>query len=122
MGKRSRENGALPVPKKIRLQEESAQPALPAQSLLKPEAIDFPRGGGTSLTAHEVKVSRAEGAREAKADAAREVHLILQHIPNPNFVFRRHPDHARSEERKPCRRPPRVNRTCASSISTIRCV
>ena len=38
----------------------------PAASLLNAEEIDFPRGGGSSLTALEVKAIRAEGAKEAE--------------------------------------------------------
>lgn len=38
-------------------------------SSLKTEETDFPRGGGTSLTALEVKQTRAEGRREAEAEA-----------------------------------------------------
>ena len=38
-------------------------------SSLKTEETDFPRGGGTSLTALEVKQERSEGRREAEAEA-----------------------------------------------------
>jgi hypothetical protein len=47
--------------------QQQVQPlARPAASLLNAEEIDFPRGGGSSLTALEVKAIRAEGAREAE--------------------------------------------------------
>jgi len=42
-------------------------------STLQHEETDFPRGGGTSLTALEVKQTRAEGRREAEAEAAQGV-------------------------------------------------
>ncbi|KAF6766586.1 hypothetical protein DFP72DRAFT_867062 [Ephemerocybe angulata] len=42
---------------------------MPVQpSLLSAEEVDFPRGGGTSLTALEVKATRAEGVKEANAE------------------------------------------------------
>lgn len=45
-------------------------------STLKDEETDFPRGGGTSLTALEVKQTRAEGRREAEAETTvRSIHL-----------------------------------------------
>lgn len=42
-------------------------------SSLQNDEGDFPRGGGTSLTAFEVKQVREEGRREADAEAAAEV-------------------------------------------------
>lgn len=42
-------------------------------STLRAEETDFPRGGGTNLTALEVKQTRAEGRREAEAEADAEV-------------------------------------------------
>ena len=45
-------------------------------SSLQNEEGDFPRGGGTSLTAFEVKQVREEGRREADAEAAAEVCAI----------------------------------------------
>lgn len=36
-----------------------------ATSTLIPEEVDFPRGGGTSLSALEVKTLRAEAVKEA---------------------------------------------------------
>ena len=38
-------------------------------SILRAEEVDFPRGGGTSLTAVEYKKIRSEGLREAKEEA-----------------------------------------------------
>jgi len=46
-------------------------------STLKDEETDFPRGGGTSLTALEVKQTRAEGRREAESEAAQDVSATL---------------------------------------------
>lgn len=46
---------------------------VPAQaSLLSAEEVDFPRGGGTSLTALEVKAARAEAVKEADAELFEE--------------------------------------------------
>lgn len=42
-------------------------------SALKDEETDFPRGGGTSLTALEMKQIRDEGRREADEEVAKEV-------------------------------------------------
>ena len=42
-------------------------------STLKAEETDFPRGGGTSLTALEVKQTRDEGRREAEAEDRADV-------------------------------------------------
>lgn len=39
------------------------------KSALQSEEVDFPRGGGSSLTAFETKQIRAEGQREADAEA-----------------------------------------------------
>jgi hypothetical protein len=49
-------------------------------SLLQQDDLDFPRGGGTSLTALEVKAIRAEGRKEADNDLF-QVFFIL------NVVF-----------------------------------
>lgn len=51
--------------------KDAPQPrAAPAfKSSLMAEEVDFPRGGGTSLTALEVKQTRAEGRAEADAEA-----------------------------------------------------
>lgn len=38
---------------------------VPVHSILEQEKIDFPRGGGTTLTPQEVKEIRAEGVKEA---------------------------------------------------------
>lgn len=42
----------------------SAEPS----TLITADEIDFPRGGGTALTALEVKATRAEGVKEANAE------------------------------------------------------
>lgn len=49
------------------------RPAPTFVSTLQAEETDFPRGGGTSLTALEVKQTRAEGRREAEEEAQAEV-------------------------------------------------
>ena len=55
-------------PKKAKVSESAGTEALklvqPPSSLL-PEEVDFPRGGGTTLTPAEVKAIRAEGFKEA---------------------------------------------------------
>ncbi|EJU00095.1 U3 snoRNP-associated protein Rrp5 [Dacryopinax primogenitus] len=44
----------------------SMKPAFLQKSLLVAEEVNFPRGGGTTLTAHEVKEAREEAKREIK--------------------------------------------------------
>jgi len=46
-------------------------------STLKAEETDFPRGGGTSLTALEVKQTRDEGRREAEAEDRADVSPLV---------------------------------------------
>ena len=58
--------------KKPKNQEEPSREAAPQASLLSAEEVDFPRGGGTSLTALEVKAARAEAVREADAELFEE--------------------------------------------------
>lgn len=53
------------------------RPAPSFVSSLQKEEGDFPRGGGTSLTAFEVKQVRDEGRREADAEAAQEVSTVV---------------------------------------------
>ncbi|KAI9444728.1 nucleic acid-binding protein [Lactarius indigo] len=43
-----------------------AEKSKPLQHTIAPEAIDFPRGGGTTYTPHEVKTIRAEAIKEAE--------------------------------------------------------
>lgn len=47
--------------------EDAPKPA-PTHSTLVADDIDFPRGGGTSLTPLEVKTLRAEAAKEADSE------------------------------------------------------
>lgn len=63
--KRQQPGSDAPAPKKPRTE---ARPAPAFTSALQSEEVDFPRGGGTSLTALEVKQTRAEGARQADAE------------------------------------------------------
>lgn len=77
--KRAGGAGASPSAKKQRTERTDRAPrddhaaprAAPAfTSALQSEEVDFPRGGGTSFTALETKQIRAEGQREADAEAA----------------------------------------------------
>jgi hypothetical protein len=58
--------------KKPKKQDEPSREPAPKASLLSAEEVDFPRGGGTSLTALEVKAARAEAVREADAELFEE--------------------------------------------------
>jgi rRNA biogenesis protein RRP5 len=73
--KRSLEGAASPKAKKSKLaadastdkKEKKAKIGKPLEraSNVVPEEIDFPRGGGTTFTAQEVKAIRAEAMKEA---------------------------------------------------------
>ena len=75
--KRSLEDAASPKAKKSKLAADGStakkekrakakvQKPLEHASNVVPEDIDFPRGGGTSFTAQEVKAIRAEAMKEA---------------------------------------------------------
>ncbi|GAA5986306.1 hypothetical protein JCM10908_003698 [Rhodotorula pacifica] len=53
--------------------EDEPEKAVVKTSLLNaPEEIDFPRGGGTTLTQVEVREAQLEGAREAEQEGANE--------------------------------------------------
>lgn len=53
--------------------KSAPRPAPSFTSALKADEGDFPRGGGSSLTAFELKQVREEGRREAEAELAAEV-------------------------------------------------
>lgn len=57
------------------------RPAPAFVSTLQAEETDFPRGGGTNLTALEVKQTRAEGRREAEAESKAEVSPTTIGVP-----------------------------------------
>ena len=68
------ESGGHPKAKKSKLdnaskktQEKTQKDTQPASTLLTDE-VDFPRGGGTTLTPLEVKTLRAEAAKEADSE------------------------------------------------------
>lgn len=56
--------------------EETTKPTQPPSALVADE-IDFPRGGGTTLTPLEVKTLRAEAAQEAD----KELFAVCQYQP-----------------------------------------
>ena len=60
-------------PSSFKPKHEEPRPTPSFVSTLKDEETDFPRGGGTSLTALEVKQTRAEGRREAETEAEQDV-------------------------------------------------
>lgn len=65
--KRSQAGGSSPHAKKPRT-DNTHTPAPGFKSSLLTEEVDFPRGGGSSLTAFETKQARNEGLREADAE------------------------------------------------------
>lgn len=67
--KRSKSAGDSPKAKKARTADAPQPRAAPSfTSALQSEEVDFPRGGGTTLTPLEVKQVRAEGRAEADAE------------------------------------------------------
>ena len=68
---RRTEDGAQPKP------TTEPRPMPTFVSTLKAEETDFPRGGGTSLTALEVKQTRDEGRREAEAEDRADVSFLI---------------------------------------------
>ncbi|GAA5868775.1 hypothetical protein JCM3774_003888 [Rhodotorula dairenensis] len=63
--------GAGAAADRKRKAEDEPEKAVVKTSLLNaPEEIDFPRGGGTTLTQVEVREAQLEGAREAELDGA----------------------------------------------------
>lgn len=83
--KRSLDEEQPPKSKKIRVNNEEA----PAVSNLFSTEIDFPRGGGTSLTPLEYRNVRAEAIREADAEVVFAVCFFMmmfeQHIETFTF-------------------------------------
>ena len=67
--KKSKEKGKV---------KEKAEPPLQPTSNLISEEVDFPRGGGTTLTPLEVKAIRAEGLKEAEDELFKVRHSISQ--------------------------------------------
>lgn len=65
--------------KKTKLDKAAVKPSIPSVPISKlvQEDIDFPRGGGTSLSALEVKNIRSEGLKEADKElfAVRLLHV-----------------------------------------------
>ena len=53
-----------------------SEPPKPVQSVLRPEEVDFPRGGGTSLTAAEYKTIRTEALKELNNEDVFKVRSI----------------------------------------------
>lgn len=63
---------------------DTEKPSQPPPTLVA-EDVDFPRGGGTSFTALEVKALRAEAAQEADEELFK-VRAILLKCAYPNIV------------------------------------
>jgi rRNA biogenesis protein RRP5 len=85
--KRSADDASRPAAKKSKSSSSSAPaPAaaaaasaptsIPYKSSLVSEEVDFPRGGGSTLTPLEFKEATNEARREADADALVEVSLV----------------------------------------------
>lgn len=58
------------VDRKRKAEDEPEKAVVKTSLLNAPEEIDFPRGGGTTLTQVEVREAQLEGAREAEQEGA----------------------------------------------------
>jgi rRNA biogenesis protein RRP5 len=87
---RASENGGAEGLAAIKKETPKSEPrAAPAfVSTLQMEETDFPRGGGTSLTALEVKQARDEGRREAQAESQAEVSARTSEHEQPSIAQR----------------------------------
>ncbi|KIO28214.1 hypothetical protein M407DRAFT_72065 [Tulasnella calospora MUT 4182] len=74
IGKRANDGNELSAPKPKRAKLDSSLKPEPSaiSTKLKTEEIDFPRGGGTSLSAIEVKTAKAEGFQELRDELAQK--------------------------------------------------
>lgn len=72
---------------KDRLTDVSEKPVQLVSNLMD-EEVDFPRGGGTSLTAAEVKTIRAEATQEANEElfAVSSARLTPNELDRAEFV------------------------------------
>lgn len=59
-----------PADRKRKAEDEPEKAVVKTSLLNAPEEIDFPRGGGTTLTQVEVREAQLEGAREAEQEGA----------------------------------------------------
>jgi rRNA biogenesis protein RRP5 len=73
-----RQDGSSQQAKKPRT---AAAPTPAFTSSLQHEEVDFPRGGGTSLTALEMKETMLEGRREADMEAEQEAETAKSQKP-----------------------------------------
>ncbi|KIL00557.1 hypothetical protein PAXRUDRAFT_821549 [Paxillus rubicundulus Ve08.2h10] len=73
------DGSSVPKSKKTKVEKKlHKEHPVPSTSEMSIEEVDFPRGGGTSLTPLEVKAIRAEGAKEADKElftAAKKAHV-----------------------------------------------
>ena len=66
-----------------------SEPPKPVQSVLRPEEVDFPRGGGTSLTAAEYKTIRTEALKELNNEDVFKVRSIYSLFFSLLWIFTR---------------------------------
>ncbi|KAF8846201.1 U3 snoRNP-associated protein Rrp5 [Paxillus ammoniavirescens] len=73
------DGSSVPKSKKTKVEKKlHNEHPVPSTSAMTMDEVDFPRGGGTSLTPLEVKAIRAEGTKEAEKElfaAAEKVHV-----------------------------------------------
>ena len=66
--------------KRLKISENADEQTPPATSILRPEEVDFPRGGGTSFTPVEYKAIRTEALKELKEEEVFKVSLTFVHL------------------------------------------
>ena len=111
--------------KQTKQKTDSEKPHQPPTTLLT-EDVDFPRGGGTSFTALEVKAIRAEAAKEADQELFK-VRFANTHMHPFLCRYRRRPARRPREESQAGKTRRRLRKMdgrkqFALNISTTRCV
>lgn len=62
--------------KRVKVSENSVEKNKAHVSVLRPEEVDFPRGGGTSFTPVEYKAIRSEALKELNDEVVFKVSVI----------------------------------------------
>lgn len=107
-----------PADRKRKAEDEPEKAVVKTSLLNAPEEIDFPRGGGTTLTQVEVREAQLEGAREAEQEGADvslapqnastcERPLIMFQCPGRRKGDRGHQGQEQGEAKKARTRTPR---------------
>lgn len=66
-----------PQRKRVKVSENAVEQNKAPVSVLRPEEVDFPRGGGTSFTPVEYKAIRSEALKELNDEVVFKVSTLL---------------------------------------------